>query len=130
MKILNFYHIGLTIPENAKYIGRYNRKYNLPESIFKNPYVIKDPKDRGTSIPKYEKHLWLMLMEEKITKQQILELEGYDLVCFCKQPHKEVACHGDIVKKAFLYVKNHEKLFDEKLRLYKEWKAKKLDKNS
>ena len=31
-------------------------------------------------------------------KNEVLKLKDKILGCFCKQPNREVACHGDIIK--------------------------------
>lgn len=121
MQVLNFYKIGQIIPENAKYIGRKNYKLNLPQSIFANPFPLKEGEPRGTTIGKYKKWLWEQLLEEKITKKDILSLEGYDLVCYCAPQ----ACHGDVLKSAYEYIKNNEADFDAKLEKYKIIKQRK-----
>lgn len=121
MQVLNFHKIGQVIPENAEYIGRKSYKFNLPQSIFANPFPLKEGEPRGTTIEKYKKWLWEQLLEEKITKKDILSLEGKDLVCYCApQP-----CHGNVLKAAFEYIKNNEKDFDAKLEKYKRIKLKK-----
>lgn len=123
MQVLNFYKIGKIIPENAKYIGRKSYKFNLPQSIFANPFPLKEDEPRGATIDKYKKWLWEQLLEEKITKKDILALEGYDLVCYCAP----LPCHGNVLKSAFDYIKNHEKDFDSKLEKYKKMKALKQE---
>lgn len=41
----------------------------------------------------------------EITIQDLLDLDGKDLVCFCKQPNKEVACHCDVILAAIEWAK-------------------------
>lgn len=101
MKVLNFYHIGKKIPDNAVYIGRENIKHNLKQSKFANPFPINELHTRDEVIEAYRKWLWQMLNSGVITKQDILELEGKDLVCYCN-PHP---CHGDVLLNAFRYYK-------------------------
>lgn len=120
MNVLNFYHLGCIIPENAVYIGRKNIKFGLEESIFKNPFYLKDNEPRGSTIEAYRQHIWIEVLEERITKKDILDLEGKDIVCYCKPK----SCHGDVVKALYLYVKNNEQEFDEKIKRYKEKKLK------
>lgn len=126
MNVLNFYHIGSVIPENAVYIGRKNAKFGLEESIFKNPFYLKNNEPRGSTIEKYRQHIWKEVLEEIITKQDILSLDGKDIVCYCKPK----ACHGDVVKALYLYVKNNEQEFDEKIKKYRENKIKKAEDTS
>ena len=101
MKVLNFYHIGKVIPGTAIYIGRGNVKYGLTQSMFANPFPITKEQTRPEVIHKYR--FWLMgeINAGRITIQDILSLEGKDLVCFCSPR----ACHGDILIKAFNHYK-------------------------
>ena len=110
MNVLNFYHIGKIIPENAEYIGRENKKYNLKKSKFANPYYVKG--DKGSTLKDYRIWLWNEVLELRITKQDILSLKDKDLICYCAP----TPCHGNIVKALVLYVINNEEEFD------KQWK--------
>jgi hypothetical protein len=99
MKVLNFYHIGKSIPDNAVYIGRRNNKFNLQESKFANPFPITEEYSRQEVIDKYKTWLWNQIKQGLITKEDILSLDGKDLVCYCS-PH---SCHGDVLLKAIEY---------------------------
>lgn len=100
MEILNFYHLGKVVPPGAEYIGRSMPNLGLKGSKFANPYKLSDDEPRGATIERYRVWLWGQIRTGKITMQDLLALEGKDLVCFCKQKSKEVACHGDVVKAA------------------------------
>lgn len=104
-KILNFYHIGLTIPEGAVYMGRAMKKYGLEKSKFANPFPLKKEEPRGATIERYREWLWKQIKKGEITIKDLLALEGKDLVCFCKQPNKEVACHCDVIMAAIEWAK-------------------------
>lgn len=82
MKVHNKYH--KTAPADAIYIGRGTK--------WGNPYVIGKHGTRKEVIEKYKRDL-----EESMKKlsfiDQLLELEGRDLVCFCKP----APCHGDVL---------------------------------
>lgn len=98
MKVLNFYHCGKIIPENAIYIGRAMPHLGLPAtSKFANPYKVTKEEPREIVIPKYKKWLWQQIKTGKITLEDLRRLYGKDLVCFCKQVKKEVPCHGDVL---------------------------------
>lgn len=97
MKVLNFYHLGKVIPPNAEYIGRAMPHYGLKASKFANPFKLTEDEPRGATIQRYKEWLWGQIRSGKITLEDLLALEGKDLVCFCKQPNKEVACHGDVL---------------------------------
>ena len=77
------------------YIGRGGivfidgERYPKKGSIWANPY-----KGEG-AIEKFEEYMREKLKSGKITREQLLELKGKNLGCWCK-PN---ACHGDILIK-------------------------------
>lgn len=93
MKVLNFYHLGKVIPEGATYIGRAMPHFGLKASKFANPFKLKDDEPRGSTIQRYKEWLWEQIRQGKITLEDLLELEGQNLVCFCAPQ----ACHGDVL---------------------------------
>lgn len=101
MAVLNFYKIGLVIPENAVYIGRKSYKHGLPESKFHNPFPLVKGEPRGSTIDKYRTYLWNQIKSGKITIEDLLELDGKDLVCYC-HPNP---CHGDVLTAAINWAK-------------------------
>lgn len=110
MNILNFYHIGKKIPDNAEYIGRAMPHFGLKQSKFANKFRLnKDGSNREEVIAKYRVWLWQQIRSGKISIEDLLDLDGKDLVCFCKQPNKKVACHGDIVKSAVEWAKRQKR---------------------
>jgi predicted NAD-dependent protein-ADP-ribosyltransferase YbiA (DUF1768 family) len=95
-KVLNFYHEGLVIPDGAVYIGRTMKKHGLVGHKLANPFKLSEGEPRGSTIARYRAWLWGQIKEGKITVQDLLDLRGKDVVCFCHpQP-----CHGDVVLKA------------------------------
>lgn len=99
MAVLNYYHIGKTIPEGAVYIGRAQPAKGLSGSKFANPEWLppgSSEEDRGANLNRYRKWLVNQVKSGKITHEDLLALEGRDLVCFCKPK----ACHGDVVSEA------------------------------
>jgi len=98
--VLNFYHLGNVIPPGAEYIGRAMPHLGLRASKFANPFKLNEGETRGATIERYRVYLWQKIKKGEITIQDLLALEGKDLVCFCKHKTKEVACHGDVVKAA------------------------------
>ena len=94
MQILNFYHLNKKIPENAVYIGRAMPHLGLKQSKFANPFRLNDKETREETIQRYRVWLWEQIRTGKINMQDLLDLDGKDLVCFCKQPNKDVAWHG------------------------------------
>lgn len=82
------------------YIGRANRAYHLPNSIWGNPYPVKlnkgesEPSARTRSINAYREYL----RHKPELLAQVRGLRGKTLVCWCKDsdhPHRQ--CHGDVL---------------------------------
>lgn len=96
MAVLNFYHLRKVIPENAVYIGRSMPHFGLKQSKFANPFKLSKEEPRGATIERYRVWLWGQIRSGKITIEDLLALEGKDLVCFC-HPHP---CHGDVIEAA------------------------------
>lgn len=107
MAVMNFYHLGKKIPENAVYIGRRMPHFGLQQSKFANPFKLSDDEPRGATIERYRVWLWEQIRSGKITIEDLLALEGKDLVCFC-HPHP---CHGDVIEAA---VKWARKVYNER----------------
>ena len=82
MRVHNKYHN--TAPANAIYIGR--------GSKWGNPHVIGKHGTREEVIEKYKSDLEVSMKDPKFI-DTLLELEGMDLVCFCKP----APCHGDVL---------------------------------
>jgi hypothetical protein len=83
------------------YIGR--------GSEWGNPFPIDEASGntREVVIEKYRAHLWQQILSGKITIEQLLNLEGKTLGCFCKPK----ACHGDAINSAVAWaVRNYKEL--------------------
>lgn len=93
MQVLNFYKLGKKIPDGAIYIGRRMPHEGLAGSKFANPFKLSEDEPRGSTIERYKKWLWGEIRSGRITLEDLLELEGRDLVCFCAPQ----ACHGDVL---------------------------------
>jgi len=80
------------------YIGRANPTHRLPASRWANPYRLgKDtPQERDRVIGQYAADLTKRLQDSG-ERARLEALRGKVLVCWCKQPHKQVACHGDAI---------------------------------
>lgn len=126
MEVLNFYRLGKVIPENAVYIGRYSAEHKLQKSIFANPFHLGPEEERGATIQKYKVWLWDELLSQRIAKKQLLDLDGKDLVCYCKPK----SCHGDVVVAAVKWVKENELVFDQKVKDYQLELQKKIEENN
>ncbi len=77
------------------YIGR--------GSLFGNPFPITDTVDRARAIAAYRIWLWKQIKAGRITKEQLLALDGKRLGCFCAPK----ACHGDVLIKAIQWAKEN-----------------------
>jgi Domain of unknown function (DUF4326) len=73
--------------DNGVYIGRGTK--------WGNPFVIGKDGDRKTVVEKYRQRLW----NDKTLLQQVPELEGKTLMCFCA-PN---LCHGHVLLSALAW---------------------------
>lgn len=97
--MLNFYHLGKKIPDNAVYIGRKQAAHGLEQSVFANPEWLppgSSEEDRQANLGRYRQHLVKLVQSGKVTTEDLLALENRDVVCFCAPK----ACHGDVVSEA------------------------------
>jgi len=51
---------------------------------------------REECIRKFEIYFWDRIERDLVWKAEVLKLKGKVLGCWCKQPDREVACHGDV----------------------------------
>ena len=86
--VLNIRDTKGRVPPGAVYIGRANPRYRLRSSNWRNPFVIGKDGTREEVIAKYERYL----IESGLINQ-IGELRGKDLVCWCAPE----PCHGDVL---------------------------------
>jgi len=79
-----------------------NQIPNPPEfGCFGNPFFLKDVndvKERAEVVSKYKAYFYDRIQKDEVFRKAVLGLKGKKLGCFCKQPDREVACHGDIIK--------------------------------
>lgn len=100
--VLNIYKIGKCIPDDAEYIGRPNASLGLAGSKFANIFPITETDSREIVVEKYKNWLWQQIKEGKITLEDLLSLEGKNLVCYCAPQ----LCHGDVLLKAIIWARN------------------------
>lgn len=79
------------IPADSIYIGRGSKK-----SFYGNPYVIGRDGSREQVCAKYSKWLWWQIKRGSITLEELSELHGKTLVCYCSP----LPCHGETLIKA------------------------------
>ena len=87
-------------------VNKYKEEYDVyigRGSKWGNPYSHKDgtkalykATDREDSIQKYRQHLFLQIKNKEITIEDLKELNGKVLGCFCKPQ----SCHGDVIVSA------------------------------
>jgi len=88
--------------ENNVYIGRAGivfcdgERFPKKASPWCNPYKVGKMYTREDALELYEQHLNRMLEDEE-TRNDFMLLRGKRLGCWCKEPGKDVACHGDVI---------------------------------
>lgn len=86
MAVLNKHKVGM--PAGAIYIGR--------GSPWGNPFVIGEHGTRDEVCDKFKRHLWEEIKAGRVKLQDLADLKGKDLVCFCAP----VRCHGHDLERA------------------------------
>lgn len=76
------------VPAGAVYIGR--------GSKWGNPFVMGVHGDRDAVCDKYKKRLQHHINNGEVTLQELADLHGKDLVCFCAP----LRCHGHELEEA------------------------------
>ena len=64
---------------------------------FGNPFPVQKY-GREKCLDLFREYFLKRIEEDILFREAVLTLKGKKLGCFCKQPDKEVACHGDIIK--------------------------------
>lgn len=80
-------------------VNKYKEEYDVyigRGSKWGNPFPINDQNSREEVIEQFRVYLWEQIKSGKITKEDLRELKGKRLGCFCKPK----PCHGDVIKKA------------------------------
>lgn len=75
------------LPENTKFIGR--------PSEFGNLFHHKGDQTREEAVARHR--LWLhgKIKKDPEFAKSVMDLKGFNLGCWCKNPHRFVCCHGD-----------------------------------
>ena len=90
----------------CRVVNKYKEEYDVyigRGSLWGNPFKIGADGTREEVIEKFRLYLWEQIKAGKISKEQLVELEGKRLGCFCAPQ----ACHGDIIVKAIKWAKNN-----------------------
>ena len=80
-------------------VNKYKEEYDIyvgRGSKWGNPYAIGEHGTRDEVIEAYRRFLWKQIRSGDVTIEDLLELDGKRLGCFCKPQ----ACHGDVIAKA------------------------------
>jgi hypothetical protein len=80
-------------PDELVYIGRAMPRLGLKASIWANYYRIGQDGTREEVIAKYRTYLEAELMADGGLADDLAELSGHILACWCKP----AACHGDVL---------------------------------
>ena len=114
IKVSNGYIVGW---DSGHYIGRAGK--GKKGSALANPFKLKntsDSEERDCIIAKYRTWLWQKIQQKDpavmaelfYLKEQAIT-KNVNLLCFCKQATREVACHGDVIKSCLEWMMNQEK---------------------
>ena len=87
-------------------VNKYKEEYDIyigrgRGSKWGNPYAIGEHGTRDEVIEAYRRFLWKQIRSGDVTIEDLLELDGKRLGCFCKPQ----ACHGDVIAKAVEWAK-------------------------
>ena len=91
--------IKQTINKSPIVVNKYKSDYDIyigRGSKWGNPFVIGKDGSRQEVIKKYSDYLKICLKNKVITIDDLLELNGARLGCYCKPK----ACHGDVLVRA------------------------------
>lgn len=89
-------------PQNV-YIGRRGivfidgQRFPKEHSTWANPFKVGKDGSREKVIIKYKNYIQTLIKSQKITKQQLVDLRGKTLGCWCKTSTHVNSCHGDIL---------------------------------
>ncbi|NBQ48697.1 MAG: DUF4326 domain-containing protein [Sphingobacteriia bacterium] len=95
--------VNLRHEEYDEYIGRAGHGKS---GYFGNPHTLgyvycsacHGHHDREGSIAAFKVDFLKRIKRDLEFHRRVLELKDKRLGCFCKQPNREVACHGDVYK--------------------------------
>ncbi|MGN6417770.1 MAG: DUF4326 domain-containing protein [Pseudobacter sp.] len=72
---------GWKMPENTIYVGRPTK--------WGNPYKINEKVDRANAVALFKEYI-----EQYVPKEELEELKGKNLACWCKEGSP---CHADVL---------------------------------
>jgi hypothetical protein len=77
--------------------GDTKMRYPPKNSIFANPFKVGKDGDLDEVIQKYKMYILKKIKDKEIKLEDIENLKGKNLGCWCKLPDREVQCHGDVL---------------------------------
>ena len=113
IKVSNGYIVGW---DSGYYIGRGGK--GKKGSALANPFKLADAsnsEERDRIIAEYRRWLWQKIREkdsavmaELFYLKKLALVKDVNLLCFCKQPTRKVACHGDVIKSCLEWLLKQE----------------------
>lgn len=76
-------------------------RYPPQDSMWANPFKVANENERGDCIQKYKLYLQQKIDKGEITVSDLEKLNGKNIGCWCKEPNKEIGCHGDVIVEMF-----------------------------
>ncbi|WPF71447.1 hypothetical protein [Escherichia phage vB_EcoM_JL1] len=98
-RVLNYSKVK-GVHNNAVYIGR-DMKGIAGNKKFHNPFKMFKESQRDYVCEEYRKYLWKQIKSGEVTIDDLLALDGKDLVCWCAPAR----CHGDTIMAAIEWAK-------------------------
>jgi hypothetical protein len=93
-KVLNKRWFSGALPANAVYCGRGAGK---DPGKYGNPYIVGADGNRDEVIAKFEAEFMQRLKNPTYEAKMMADLDGKDLVCWCKDKIRFVPCHCDVI---------------------------------
>ena len=103
---------GWKMPPNTVYVGRpskWGNVFKVGEEEFDAEGRVVTPKTAEECVELYEKLLVSNMRHHQSVVNQVLELRGKNLACWCPEGH---ACHADVLLK-FANGNIYEYIFEE-----------------
>jgi hypothetical protein len=87
------------------FVEKNGEKYRFPkeDSIWANPFKITGTMTREIVINMYRNYIVDKLIRREICREQLLQLKGKTLGCWCKEGGQNIPCHGDVLIELLYY---------------------------
>lgn len=97
--VVNKYKVNMADPD-IEYIGR-GSKWGNEYSHKAGTKALYKVKDRAEAIQQFRLSLWSKIKTGEVTVDELLELDGKRLACYCVPQ----ACHGHVLARAVEWAK-------------------------